>query len=547
MKLKIILLFFLSFCCFSLYGQDFSDKMGQILSDENLVDSYYDNYNKNTVYVKLYWIGFDINKDKTYLEIVLHKVGGKDRIDFVPRIGAVNSLGSHVALTRIELCDNSIEGYSNLEYVCKFNFLDLTTRSIERYGWNVKDNEEIAQMLVFDRLLPPGTKKIRFLITIDMKNPDGSILHHTCEFYTDGFSLEEAFNHKDVWGYEFPLTSNWTEESIRQFAKTHNDGICGIYEGINGEKYKLGCIKENGEYKFIYLNGVHENCWWHPSDVKARLRSSATKGLFKADWLMLFRYVNSDVYVNFNGATMDVFINGGKDSYLKMYPPIGNNNASSSTNNNIYEPPFYAKWSGSGFALNNGYICTNHHVIDGANNIKIYGVKGNFNIGYNARVVLSDSHNDLAVLKINDSRFSGFGTIPYRVKTNMAEVGESCFVLGYPMTATMGDEIKLTTGVVSAKSGFQGDLSLYQISAPIQPGNSGGPLFDNNGNLIGIVNSKHTGAENVGYAIKASYLSNLIQSGSLSGLLPQSNTISGQNLSGKVKSVKNYVYLIKCN
>lgn len=66
----------------------------------------------------------------------------------------------------------------------------------------------------------------------------------------------------------------------------------------------------------------------------------------------------------------------------------------------------------------------------------------------------------------------------------------------------MGDEIKLTTGVISSKTGFQGDVSLYQISAPIQPGNSGGPLFDNKGNLIGIVNAKHKGAENVGYAIK---------------------------------------------
>ena len=115
------------------------------------------------------------------------------------------------------------------------------------------------------------------------------------------------------------------------------------------------------------------------------------------------------------------------------------------------------------------------------------------------------------------------------------------------MTTTMGDEVKLTTGVVSSKSGFQGDISLYQISAPIQPGNSGGPLFDNSGNVIGIVNAKHLGAENVGYSIKASYLSNLIQSGSMSGLLPQTNTISGQNLATKVKSLKNFVFLIKCN
>ena len=89
--------------------------------------------------------------------------------------------------------------------------------------------------------------------------------------------------------------------------------------------------------------------------------------------------------------------------------------------------------------------------------------------------------------------------------------------------------------------------ALYQISAPIQPGNSGGPLFDNKGNIIGIVSAKHMGAENVGYAIKASYLRNLMESVISTNILPQSNRISGLTLSGKVKSVKNFVYYITCS
>jgi S1-C subfamily serine protease len=74
----------------------------------------------------------------------------------------------------------------------------------------------------------------------------------------------------------------------------------------------------------------------------------------------------------------------------------------------------------------------------------------------------------------------------------------------------MGDEVKLTNGIISSKSGFQGDVTSYQITAPVQPGNSGGPLFDDKGNIIGIINAKHVGAENASYAIKASYLMNLI-------------------------------------
>ncbi len=113
----------------------------------------------------------------------------------------------------------------------------------------------------------------------------------------------------------------------------------------------------------------------------------------------------------------------------------------------------------------------------------------------------------------------------------------------------MGDEIKLTTGVISARSGFEGDVSMYQISAPIQPGNSGGPLFDSKGNVIGIVVAHHKGAENVNYAIKASYLRNLMESSLHKDILPKpkSNNLESAPLSEKVKSVKQFVYLIRCS
>ena len=133
---------------------------------------------------------------------------------------------------------------------------------------------------------------------------------------------------------------------------------------------------------------------------------------------------------------------------------------------------------------------TNFHVIDNAKTIQIQGIDGDFSVKYNASIIATDKYNDLALLRINDSRFTGFGNIPYNIKTTLSDVGEEIFVLGYPLTSTMGDEIKLTTGVISSKTGFQGDVSLYQISAPIQPGNSGGPLFDYQGNLVGIVNAK---------------------------------------------------------
>lgn len=277
--------------------------------------------------------------------------------------------------------------------------------------------------------------------------------------------------------------------------------------------------------------------WWQIGDTKAVLRPSATNGFFKADWYMANKTLESNSYVVFDGGSMKTVIGSEETFYLKMYPTSSSNGISSATE----------KWSGTGFALNNGYIATNYHVVENAKSIKVQGIKGNFNIEYNAIVISTDKFNDLAIIKINDSRFNGFGAIPYRVKTSTSEVGEDVFVLGYPLTTTMGDEIKLTTGVISSKTGFQGDVSLYQISAPIQPGNSGGPLFDGNGNLIGIVNAKHRGAENVSYAIKASYLNNLVESASSISLLPTNNSVSGMSLSNKVKSLKNFVFMITCS
>ena len=205
------------------------------------------------------------------------------------------------------------------------------------------------------------------------------------------------------------------------------------------------------------------------------------------------------------------------------------------------------QWSGTGFALNDGYIVTNYHVIDGAKSISIQGVKGNFDTHYAVTIVGCDKNNDLALLKISDSNFTGFGPIPYAISNTTSEVGEDVFVLGYPLTSTMGDEIKLTTGIISSRTGFQGDVALYQISAPIQPGNSGGPLFDKKGNVIGIVSAKHSGAENVGYAIKTMYLRNLVESCANASIIPTNNTISTLALTGKVKKEKSFVFFINCS
>jgi len=206
------------------------------------------------------------------------------------------------------------------------------------------------------------------------------------------------------------------------------------------------------------------------------------------------------------------------------------------------------KSSGTGFAISsNGLIVTTFHLVDRAKNINVRGINGDFNKTYKAKVMVSDKNNDLALIQIDDYSFSSQSIIPYTIKTNLAGVGENIYILGYPLRATMGDEIKLTNGIISSKTGFQGDITSYQISAPVQPGNSGGPLFNDQGNILGIVNAKHIGAENASYAIKSSYLMNLIELLDSPPKLQTSSILNGKSLPNRVEVLKKYVYIIEIN
>ena len=225
-----------------------------------------------------------------------------------------------------------------------------------------------------------------------------------------------------------------------------------------------------------------------------------------------------------------------KCEFIKDYPTV-----------DVFEQVQKAEWSGTGFAIADGYIATNYHVTNGAKTIYIKGVNGNNDESYKGYLVASDREHDISIVKIVDKKFNGFDEIPYSVGKSIPDVGDDIFVLGYPMTETMGKDIKLTDGIISATSGYKGNQSMYQISAAVQPGNSGGPLFDNDGNVIGIVCAKHADAENANYAIKVSYLLSLIKSSDIGIKLPEHNNVKSKSLPKKVKIVKPFVYLIECS
>jgi len=165
--------------------------------------------------------------------------------------------------------------------------------------------------------------------------------------------------------------------------------------------------------------------------------------------------------------------------------------------------------SGSGVIISSaGMIITAAHVVKDSKNIDVYlsnGIRS-------GKVVELDLKNDLAILRITGSGYSAAPLLPSRD----VKLGQSVFTIGFPNTDIQGSSPKLTKGEISSLSGMQDEPTQWQISVPVQSGNSGSPLFDEAGNVVGVVVSKlnaletakTTGdlAQNVNYAVKNAYL-----------------------------------------
>jgi serine protease Do len=201
-----------------------------------------------------------------------------------------------------------------------------------------------------------------------------------------------------------------------------------------------------------------------------------------------------------------------------------------------------ANFRGTGFAISsNGYIVTDYHVVKDADSVYVQGVDGK---SYRTKVIYSEPGADIAVLQITDPSFKTFGAIPYAFKKVDTDIGENVFTIGYPR-----DAMVLGPGFLTASTGFRGDTTQYQVSTPVDFGNSGGPLLDSKGNVIGIINAKETHVEGAAFAVKSSYLLKTIQDipDSLKGDLNMNsrNILAGLNRVQQIKKMQNYVFMVK--
>jgi S1-C subfamily serine protease len=228
--------------------------------------------------------------------------------------------------------------------------------------------------------------------------------------------------------------------------------------------------------------------------------------------------------------------------------------------------------SGSGFFVSKlGHVVTNQHVVGECRSIT---VGDNAKKQVAAEIVETDKRNDLALLKISSTTMASAETkslirklgirvasrnVPLSsdglLRSEDVELGERVMVSGYPYGEIFSDTIKVTGGMVSATRGMGDDSGQFQIDAAVQPGNSGGPIYDGNGNIVGVVVSqlnklkvaKVIGSlpENVNFGIKASTVRQFLTSAGLpTKWSNQSEPVSSKNLA---KIAKNQTLMVVCN
>lgn len=177
--------------------------------------------------------------------------------------------------------------------------------------------------------------------------------------------------------------------------------------------------------------------------------------------------------------------------------------------------------SGTGIIISrDGHVLTNHHVIDDCASLQV--MQGG-ELPAEARLLRADPTNDIAILKISRT-FDGNSVAKFR-KASSIRPGEGVAVYGFPLAGTLSTSGNIVAGNVTSLAGLEDDARFLQISAPVQPGNSGGPLLDRSGGLVGVVTARisdlavveATGVvpQNVNFALKANVVMNFLEAHSI--------------------------------
>lgn len=215
------------------------------------------------------------------------------------------------------------------------------------------------------------------------------------------------------------------------------------------------------------------------------------------------------------------------------------------TRHQAVSPEIKPKTGGTGFLIDGrGYLVTNAHVISGTSSVTVADRKGN---DYKVKVIFVNPIQDLAILKIDDSEWESPGVLPYGIKRTGTDLGERIFTLGYPR-----NEVVYGEGYTSAKTGSDGDTSSYQITVSANPGNSGGPVLNDKGEVVGILRAKQEQEDGAVFALRSKNIYSALDSmrRDTSGNYPSIrvssvSTIRTLDRVEQIKKIEDCVYMVK--
>lgn len=385
-----------------------------------------------------------------------------------------------------------------------------------------------------------GADIYRSVTTGNAMRASGDMSNAINKLFKNMKKLNYSFdNSKAIKGISFDVPCrSWSEDSIKTYLKNKpTSSIEGIYKNFSndGQFYRFAIIKQQDKYYGVIIESGNKN--WNKGDIKMSM-TYIDKNTYDTEYFN-FNRLKINCLASYSNRVLEIATEGGNFKFLKTYPSSNSTDSSSGIVSSDY------KAIGSGILISGKIIVTNYHVVEDAEKIEVSLNNNGVSESYKAKLLATDKSNDLALVIIKDENFKELPNAPFKILNSTVDVGSSVFTMGYPLSNLLGDEVKVTDGIISSKSGYEGDVATYQISAPIQPGNSGGALFDKKGNLIGITNAGIPSADNVGYAIKSSYLYNIIDSAPIEISIPEGEDNSNEDLPTLIKKFKPYVAIIK--
>lgn len=309
-----------------------------------------------------------------------------------------------------------------------------------------------------------------------------------------------------------------TEDEIKK--KQQRSSLEGIWTDTEN-KYRLGIVPAplGSGADFVAVVLQSNSPVWQPNEIKAELHTTASPEVFTCTYFMGDKKPGGTTLVLEHDSVLRGSIDLPKVPHelvlLRVWPTI--------TDGATKVASEQGAKSGTGFLLTRtGLIATNWHVVSDSKHVSI--AFPGWKDGINADVVVRDATNDLAVLRVTDiARLTDVcRDLPYQLKPSKGiALGQRVSTIGYPLSPLLGTNPKFSEGAIASKSGLQDDPRWFQISAAIQPGSSGSPLFDNDGNVVGVVVASLDAAkafqltnaipQNVNWAIKSDYLLSLAE------------------------------------